>query len=166
MSTWAALHADTHRLFGRSGWSLTLKGFAASRPFRALVTMRLCQAANEAGKPWRYLLPFCKLLHRCTVGGAGIDFSWQTRIGPGFALTHGWGTVLSAGAKIGSNVTLFHGVTLGRRDKIVAGEQRITAYPTLEDEVWVGPHAIITGGITIGRGSRIAGGTVVVVTCI
>jgi len=37
----------------------------------------------------------------------------------------------------------------------------MTGYPTLEDEVWVGPHAIITGGITIGRGSRIAGGAVV-----
>jgi len=162
MSIWTALQADTHRLYGSSGWKLMLKGFASSRPFRAIATMRLCQAAHSASFPWRHTLPFCKILHRFAVSGAGIDFSWQTRVGPGFALTHGWGTVISPGAIIGSNVTLFHGVTLGRRDRIVAGEQRTTGYPTLEDEVWVGPHAIITGGITIGRGSRIAGGTVVI----
>ncbi|WP_074773002.1 hypothetical protein [Nitrosospira multiformis] len=31
----------------------------------------------------------------------------------------------------------------------------------IEDEVWIGPHAIIVGGVTIGRGSRIAGGAFV-----
>lgn len=29
--------------------------------------------------------------------------------------------------------------------------------------MWVGPHAIIVGGVTIGRGSRIAGGAFVTV---
>jgi serine O-acetyltransferase len=32
---------------------------------------------------------------------------------------------------------------------------RITGYPVLEDDVWVGPHAVIVGGVTIGKGSRI-----------
>ncbi|MDH6156918.1 MULTISPECIES: serine acetyltransferase [unclassified Janthinobacterium] len=162
MSTWTALHADTYRLYKRSGWHLTLKGAVGSRPFRAIVTMRLCQAARDADAPWKYLLPLCKLLHRSATRRAGIDFSWQTHVGPGFALTHGWGTVISPGAVIGSNVTLLHGATLGRRDRITAPDQRSSAYPTLEDGVWIGPHAIITGAITIGQGSRVAGGTVVV----
>lgn len=161
MSTWTALHADTYRLYGRSGWNLTLKGAFGSLPFRAVVTMRLCQAARNASAPWKYLLPLCKLLHRSATRRAGIDLSWQTRVGPGFAMTHGWGTVISPGATVGSNVTLLHGATLGRRDRIAAQGERTSAYPTLEDDVWVGPHAIITGAITIGRGSRIAGGTVV-----
>lgn len=37
----------------------------------------------------------------------------------------------------------------------------MTGYPVLEDEVWVGPHAIIVGDVTVGRGSRIAGGAFV-----
>lgn len=60
-------------------------------------------------------------------------------------------------ATIGRNLTLFHGVTLGRRDRISAdGMRRLTEAPTIEDEVWIGPHAII-----IGRGSRIGGGAFV-----
>jgi Serine acetyltransferase len=79
----------------------------------------------------------------------------------GLALTHAWGLVVSPGTRIGNNVTLFHGVTLGRRDRISREGDRSTEYPVLEDEVWVGPHAIIVGGVTIGRGSRIAGGAFV-----
>ena len=81
--------------------------------------------------------------------------------GGGIALTHGWGLVVSQEAKIGNNVTLFHGVTVGQRDRISHQGERLTEYPVLEDEVWVGPQAIIVGGVTIGRGSRIAGGAFV-----
>ena len=161
MSAWMELQADTYRQFGRSGALLTLQGAIRSRTFRVVATARLCQVAHQAKGAGKWLLPVCKLLHRCAASMAGVDFPWQTKIGAGFALTHGWGMVMSPGAVIGRNVTLFHGVTLGRRDRINADGQRMTAYPTLEDEVWVGPHAIITGGITIGRGSRIAGGAVV-----
>jgi serine O-acetyltransferase len=90
-----------------------------------------------------------------------MDFSWNTKIGGGVAITHGWGIVINQHAVIGRNVTIFHGVTLGRRDRIASDGTRLTEYPVIEDEVWVGPHAIIIGGVTIGRGSRIAGGAFV-----
>ncbi|WP_436552340.1 serine acetyltransferase [Janthinobacterium sp. LB3P118] len=161
MSAWMELRADTYRQYGRSSALLTLQTAIRSRTFRVVATARLCQAARNSKGAGKLLLPACKLLHRCAASMAGVDFPWQTKIGAGFALTHGWGMVMSPDAVIGRNVTLFHGVTLGRRDRISADGQRMTGYPTLEDEVWVGPHAIITGGITIGRGSRIAGGAVV-----
>lgn len=140
---------------------MTFKEILRSRTFRVVATARLCQAVSQARGMWPMFLPFCKLVHRYAANRAGVDFPWKAQIGPGFALTHGWGMVMSPGAVIGRNVTLFHGVTLGRRDRIARDGQRVTGYPTLEDEVWVGPHAIITGGITIGRGSRIGGGAVV-----
>jgi len=75
------------------------------------------------------------------------------------AITHGWGTVVSENTVVGRNVTLLHGVTLGRRDRVAAdGSRTVTGSPTIEDEVWIGPHATIIGPVTIGRGSRIAGG--------
>jgi serine O-acetyltransferase len=109
----------------------------------------------------RMTLPLLRLLHRVASHQAMVDLSWKTDIGPGLAVTHGWGLVVSPGARIGGNVTLFHGVTLGRRDRIAADGRRTTEYPVLEDQVWVGPHAIIVGGVTIGRGSRVAGGAFV-----
>jgi serine O-acetyltransferase len=77
------------------------------------------------------------------------------------AITHGWGLVISPGARIGRNVTLFHGVTLGRSDKYSADGSQQRLYPVIEDDVWIGPHAIIVGGVTIGRGSRVVGGAFV-----
>lgn len=90
-----------------------------------------------------------------------MDISWRTSIDAGLALTHGWGLVINKEAKIGKNVTLFHGATLGRRDKVLADGSVKIEFPVLEDNVWVGPHAIIVGGVTIGEGSRIAGGAFV-----
>lgn len=159
MAALQALRADTHRQFGRYSAALLCKGFLTRRNFRPIVTLRLCQATQ--GGALRPLLPLLKLAHRLCTHWAGIDFSWQTRIGGGLAITHGWSLVVSPGAVIGANVTLFHGVTLGRRDRIAADGARQTGYPVIEDEVWIGPHAIIVGGVTIGRGSRIGGGAFV-----
>lgn len=107
------------------------------------------------------MLPFLKILHHLATQLAAMDFSWKTSIGSGLAITHGWGLVVNPKAKIGNNVTIFHGVTLGQGDKISKTGVRITEYPVIEDEVWIGAHAIIVGGVKIGRGSRILGGSFV-----
>jgi len=156
-----ALRADTYRLYGRFTWSGLLIGALTARTFRVVVTMRLCRSASESRGPARAMLVPMRVLHGIAAHLAGMDLPWQTRVGPGLALTHGWGLVVNAGATIGSNVTLFHGVTLGRRDRIAPDGTRSVDYPVLEDDVWVGPNAIIVGGVTIGRGSRVAGGAFV-----
>jgi serine O-acetyltransferase len=161
MNTWDALKADTYRQYGRYRAALIFKGFITRRTFRPVVTMRLCQAARNAGAAGKLALPLLKLLHRMATHGAAMDFPWGAQFGPGLALTHGWGLVVSPGVRIGRNVTLFHGATLGRRDRVGADGARDIGYPVLEDEVWVGPHAVIVGGITIGRGSRIGAGAFV-----
>ncbi len=153
------LKADTFRQYGAFSWRLLLTGALFRRTFRPIVTLRLCQAC-AAGTRW--LLPICKLLHKIATHRAAIDLPWRTSAGPGLIITHGWGLVVNEGVKIGSNVTLFHGVTLGQRDRVSADGHRSTACPSLGDEVWMGPHAIVVGGVTIGDGSRIAGGTFVV----
>jgi serine O-acetyltransferase len=154
------LQADTHRFYGRSGTALVLRGFLTSRTLRPLITLRWCQNLRRSGAG-RLLLPFCQLLHRFATHNACMDLHWATAMGPGVSLTHGWGLVVNQGARIGANVTLFHGVTLGRRDRIAADGTRQIGYPVLEDEVWVGAHAVIVGGVTIGRGSRIGAGAFV-----
>lgn len=154
------LQADTYRQYGRCGNALVLKGALTMRTFRPVATLRWCQSARRL-PGGRLLLPFCKVLHKLATHLAGIDFPWGTQVGAGFALTHGWSVVINQGAVIGRNVTLFHGVTVGRRDRIAADGTRLTGCPVIEDEVWIGPHATIVGGITIGRGSRIGAGAFV-----
>lgn len=161
VSAWAALRADCHRQFGRYSLAGLLIALLTRRTFRPVFSLRLCQALTLAPPPVRWGLAPARLLHRVTCQLAGVDLPVETRIGAGFCLTHGWGTVISPGARIGRNVTIFHGATLGRRDRIDRAGGRATEYPVIEDEVWIGPHAIIAGGFRIGRGARIAGGAVV-----
>lgn len=156
-----ALKADTFRLTGRTGWRLTARAMLSNAAFRVLATHRLCQAAhNQPALRRKILLLPARLLHLLAASISGIELPWRTEIQPGLALTHGRGIVINVNARIGRNVTLFHGVTLGQRDAIGRDGSRITRYPVIEDEVWIGPHAIIVGA-TIGKGSRIAGGAYV-----
>lgn len=161
MSPWGKIKADTYRQYGRFNWACLIRGSIKSRTFRAIVTMRLCQGVATSCRIVRLTLPFFRVLHRIATHRAAIDLSWQTEIGGGVAIIHGWGLVVNQRSSIGKNVTLFHGVTIGQRDRISREGKRLTEYPVIEDEVNVGPHAIIIGGVTIGRGSRIAGGAFV-----
>jgi serine O-acetyltransferase len=87
----------------------------------------------------------------------GIEIHPAARLGDGLFIDHGMGVVIGETAEVGENVTLLQGVTLGgtslRREK---------RHPTLGDNVVVGAGAKILGGFTIGAGSRIGAGSVVV----
>ncbi|QKJ66856.1 serine acetyltransferase [Deefgea piscis] len=160
-SSLSNLKCDTFRVFGCFGLFKLIKGFFLYRTFRPIVTLRLCQFFNSGNLFFRSVLPLFIVLHRFCTGLAGIDLSWRTHINGGFIFTHGWGAVINEMAVIGRNVTIFHGVTIGRLDKINSLGDRVTAYPIIEDDVWIGPHSIIVGGVRIGKGSRIAGGAFV-----
>ncbi len=155
------LAADTTRYCGASSFQLFINTLFLNSAFGPVVTLRLCQAANSSRAGWKLFLPALKILHQLAKRCAGIDLPWRTSIGPGLLIAHGYGLVINESVVIGSNVTLFHGVTLGRRDHLAEDGSRSTGYPILEDDVWCGPHAIIVGDVRIGRGSRIAGGAFV-----
>ncbi|MFM9916812.1 MAG: serine O-acetyltransferase [Rhizobacter sp.] len=157
---WQAAQADLFRMRGSSSAVQALWAALTRRCYRPLFTLRLCQALQDSSG-WRWLLPLALLSHRAARHLAGLDLPWRTCIAPGVRIDHGWGLVINAAAVVGRNCTLFHGVTLGQRDRIAADGSRSTGVPVIEDEVWIGPHAVIVGGITIGRGSRIAAGAFV-----
>jgi serine O-acetyltransferase len=87
----------------------------------------------------------------------GIEIHPAAKLGPGLFIDHGMGIVIGETAEVGENVSLLQGVTLGGTS--VRREKR---HPTLGDNVTVGAGAKILGGFTIGSGSRIGAGSVVV----
>jgi serine O-acetyltransferase len=147
------LTADVYRVMGRSSLWGVLRMALFSRTFRSVVTMRLCQATKGN--------ILCRVLHYWAQGKAGLDLPWNVEVGRGLLIAHGWGLVVSAHAKIGSNVTLLHGVTIGGKEEIRPDGSRSSSFPTIQDEVWMGAHSIVIGGITIGQGAIIAPGAVV-----
>lgn len=90
----------------------------------------------------------------------GIDIHPGAKIGGSFFVDHGTGVVIGETCEIGSQVTLYQGVTLGAwsfpRDddgNLIRGTKR---HPTLEDRVTVYSNATILGGTTVvGAGSLI-----------
>ena len=92
----------------------------------------------------------------------GIEIHPGAQIGKRFFIDHGAGVVIGETAIIGDNVMLYHQVTLGAtgwwRPSRLSRPKR---HPTIEDNVTIGVGAAILGPITIGKGSRIGGMTLV-----
>ena len=78
------------------------------------------------------------------IAGYSIDVAQGAVVGPGLRLPHPVGIVIGDGVRIGSNVTIYHGVTLGASRG---------GYPVLEDDVVVYPGATVVGGTRVGRGA-------------
>jgi serine O-acetyltransferase len=87
----------------------------------------------------------------------GIEIHPAARLGRGLFIDHGMGLVIGETTEVGRNVTLLQGVTLGGTSL-----KREKRHPTLGDDVVVGTGAAVLGAITIGEGSRIGAGSVVV----
>lgn len=157
-----AFKADVVRTGNSPDAAGCLKALARNRGLRALAGVRACQALSTMGGAGRVALPVAKVLARMSAHDAGVELSWRTDVGAGVALTHGYGTVINPEARIGDNVTIFHGVTIGQRDRIAAdGSRQATGAPVIEDEVWIGPNAVVVGPVRVGRGSRITAGAFV-----
>jgi serine O-acetyltransferase len=150
------MKADAFRILGRASLGSVLWLAISNRTFRPVFTLRLCQ---WSAKRFRSLSLLTRILHRWTQAMAGMDLPSTIVAGPGLCLVHGWGLVVNKDARLGSNVTLFNGVVLGRKDTITA-DGRDTAYPVVGNEVWIGAHAIVIG-VKIGDGAIVGPGTVV-----
>jgi serine O-acetyltransferase len=98
-----------------------------------------------------------RLLSELAHSKTGIDIHPGANIGKRFFIDHGTGIVIGETAKIGSNVKIYQGVTLGALSvsKEKAEEKR---HPTIEDDVIIYANATILGGnTTIGKGAVIGG---------
>ena len=93
----------------------------------------------------------------------GIEIHPAAKIGAGFFIDHGMGTVIGETAEIGCDVTLYHDVTLGGvMPAVDSDKQRASKrHPTLGDYVIVGAGAQILGPITVHRCARVGGNSVV-----
>ena len=87
----------------------------------------------------------------------GADFNPGMTVGRGLWIAHPHGITLGFGLVIGDNVSMAGGVTVAaslRKDD----EQR---YAVIGDDVGIGAHAVLVGGITIGRNAGIGANSVV-----
>lgn len=91
----------------------------------------------------------------CVITNIVIPF--DTVIGPGLFIAHFGGIMIGSGVKIGSNATVYHGVTLG----IKRLEDKAELAPTLGDNVIVSTGAKVLGAVKIGSNVIIGANAVV-----
>jgi len=87
----------------------------------------------------------------------GIDIHPGAEIGCPFFIDHGTGIVIGETTKIGKNVKIYQGVTLGALS-VAKSLSDVKRHPTIQDDVIIYSQAVILGGETVvGQGSIIGG---------
>lgn len=78
-------------------------------------------------------------------------------IGKGLVIDHGTGVVIGETARIGDDVLIYHGVTLGG----TGSTSHVKRHPTICNNVMIGAGAKVLGDIKIGAFSKIGANAVV-----
>jgi len=128
--------------------------------YPGLEAVAVYRMANLLRKQGMILIP--RIMTEWAHSRTGIDIHPGAVIGESFFIDHGTGVVIGETTRIGSEVTIYQGVTLGAlnfpRDaqgKIIRGAKR---HPTIEDGVVIYAGATILGGdTTVGKNSVIGG---------
>ena len=102
-----------------------------------------------------------ELLWRINYFLTGADIHPGAAIGGGLRVTHTSGLVVGKGVKIGSNVTLLHGVTLGGSSRGFFEEGVVDGFPDIGDDSKIAAGAKVLGPIRVGKGCFIGANAVV-----
>ena len=102
------------------------------------------------------LLLAARLLSQIGRFFTGVDIHPGALLGRRLFIDHATGVVIGETSIVGSDVTMYQGVTLGGTDK---GHGK--RHPTVCDGVFIGNNANILGNVTVGENSRVGAGSVV-----
>ena len=119
--------------------------------FHAVTAHRLSHALHKKGHHFS-----ARAISQTVKFFTGIEIHPGAKLGKGVFIDHGMGVVIGETAEVGNNCTIYQGVTLGGTGKH-AGKR----HPTLGDNVMVGAGAKVLGPFTVGSGTKIAAGAVV-----
>jgi serine O-acetyltransferase len=123
---------------------------------KALTHHRIAHELLLLGVP---LIP--RIISEMSHSATGIDIHPGARIGESFAIDHGTGVVIGETCRIGNNVKIYQGVTLGALSFPLDADgnpiKGIDRHPIIEDGVVIYSGATILGRITVGANSVIGG---------
>src|SRR5690625_5066739 len=104
----------------------------------------------------RRLFFLARVISQITRFLTGIEIHPGAVIGRRFFIDHGMGVVIGETCEIGDDVTIYQGVTLGG-----TGHEKGKRHPTIKDHALIATGAKVLGAITIGKHSKVGGGSVV-----
>lgn len=149
------IKSDCQRYWGQDDFKGMLKARLVQAAFRYTTEYRkvhYCIATGKRGIGYYY--------HRYKLLKLSYKYGYQinpaVEIGPGFYMGHRGTVIINRAVKIGSNVNIATGVTIGQENR---GERQGT--PVIGNRVWIGSNAVIVGKVNIGDNVMIAPNTFV-----
>ena len=157
----AALREDLDRYIfgGRSGRLRSLSVVLQSQGLWATTAYRLRHYARHRLRS-RLLGVLLLPVQRIVIALTGIDIDPDAHIRPGLLIPHG-GYIVIGPVQIGRNCNIHQGVTLGERVSTLEDRTSQPTFPTLGNRVWVGPGAVVAGGVAIGNDASVGANSLV-----
>ncbi len=148
--------SDLFRITGNVRFTALLRHIFLGGSYKYNFWMRTCHYARTNLLLKYTIYPIAMfMLHKQTYK-LGISIPASTEIDSGFYIGHFGGIVVNGKSVIGKNCNISQGVTLGQANR---GKNK--GYPTLGDNVYIGPGAKIVGAIKIGNNVAIGANCVV-----
>jgi serine O-acetyltransferase len=141
----ACVGADCFRLRGQASIKAMLSVFIRDPGFRLLMLFRLSKHRSMWGS-------FYYILFRVLSERRGIIIPRGVNIGPGCNLGHALNIVINQNSVIGANCNFSQNITLGSLSE---------SAPTIGDNTYLGPNAVISGGVVLGSHTVVGAGSVV-----
>lgn len=153
----ATVRCDLYRYYARIDFPTFLRAWFRMPAFKFTLWLRTTAHLRSRGsilmKP-AYILSRMMLEHYSVKYGYQIPF--DTEVGAGLYLSHVGPIIVNPLAKIGRNVNIAVGVTIGQTNR---GKR--AGVPTIGDRVWIGTNAVVVGSVSIGDGALIGPGAYV-----
>lgn len=148
--------SDLYRIHGEASLGRLLRELLLGEGFKYSFWLRSCAFAASAPLRKRLLYPLAWLMLRRYRYKLGISVPWRTAIGSGFYIGHFGGIVVHHEARLGRNVNISQGVTIGQSNR---GDR--PGCPVIGDNVYLGPGAKLFGAVRIGNDVAIGANCVV-----
>lgn len=148
--------SDLYRITRENKYSVLIRNVLFGESFKYIFWMRTCRFLCE--KKWlKYsLYPIGLFMLNHYRYKLGISIPFSADIGSGFYIGHFGGIFVYPKCKIGKNCNLSQGVTIGN---VPRGKNK--GYPTIGENVYIGPGAKIIGCIKVGNRAAVGANCVV-----
>jgi len=150
--------SDLYRYTGKISKRIFLRTLLRNPSYRYTFLMRLCTyfAKNPCNPLKKVMFRVTYEVFRCYSLRSSVEITHNTLIGGGLYIPHLIGIVIHEDTVIGKNCNISQNVTIGHLKR---GERK--GSPTIGDNVYIAPGAVILGKIKIGNNVIIGANSVV-----
>ncbi len=127
-----------------------IRDYIFQHRLRYMVYLRYSQTTKS-----KFLRSFLKLKMMRLGRKYGLEIKTETQLGEGFLMIHPYNITIVTGAKLGRNVNMLKGSTVGK------SEGKHPGIPIIGNDVYIGLNSTVIGGITVGDDVLIGPNTVV-----